>query len=538
MKWQIYKSRGDFAEAERTLKDYNNTYPDDIKARLELLKLYFVQNKYDNILTESRSFEEEYPGLEYTNPYAFFLVSYLKGLSLISGKSYGEALTVLSRITKQGTRDTGLEIIFPYSYYYKAWALYRLGLYTEAVSAFSGFKSEYPEHEMTPMSVYLIGWCYYTQGEYSKALVQFSELAEQSVSSEKIDTTGLTDKSVFLAAKCYQNIGNISEAKTLLSQISRTSSGFADDALFDYSVILSEEKNMKDAINALNEFKNKYPDSPLLESVYYKTGELYFAGGSYNEAVDEFYDYRQHYPEGQFTDASLYWSGLASSMLGENLNTLLVWEMLIMDYKKSPYYIDTVQKTAEIYISYKDYSKALSIYTGLLELYPEEARTYGIDQKATELKYLISGLSDKEAELKAVIERNNRTGNKTGREAMIELARLYLNEQEKFEQAYNLLTEVTAYTDDKETHADAQYLTGEYYFKNNEYISAGNEFLKAAVINPADRDLIASSLFRAAEMMKYAGMSSDVRALVKRLEDNFPNSQWTVEAQKLLEELR
>jgi TolA-binding protein len=196
-----------------------------------------------------------------------------------------------------------------------------------------------------------------------------------------------------------------------------------------------------------------------------------------------------------------------------------------------------VQRTAEIYISYRDYSKALNIYNEVLELYPEEAEAYDIDRKVTELRYLISGLSGKEAELKAVIEQNSSTATKTGREAMIELARLYLNEQEKYEQAYDLLKEVILFTDDKETHADAQYLLGEYYYREDQYISAGNEFLKAAMINPSDRDLIASSLFRAAEMMKYAGMKSDVRALVQRLEDNFPDSQWTAEARKLLEEL-
>lgn len=535
IRWQIYKERGDFIKAEEALKDYIETYPSDIKARLEVLKLYFVQNKYTQILSESISFEKDYPGLEYTDPYAFLLVSYLKGLSLISEKSYGDALTVLSRITKQRTEETGLGIILPYSYYYKAWALYRLGLYKEAISAFSGFKSEYPEHEMTSMSAYLIGWCYYTQGEYSKALVQFSELAEQSIESEKKYTAGLTDKSVFLAAKCYQNTGNLSEAKTLLNEIYNSPSAFADDALYDYSLILSEQGDVNGAVNALNNFKNKFTDSPLLESVYYKTGELYFMNNSYNEAVNEFYSYRQKYPGGQFTDSSLYWSGLASSILGEELNTLLVWEMLIMDYKKSPYYIDTVQRTAEIYISYKDYKKAMNVYSELLELYPDEAHTYNIDQKVTELKYLISGLSSKEAELKAVIEQNNRTGSKTGRESMIELARVYLNDPDNYELAYDLLKEVTAFTEDKETQADAQYLTGEYYFREEDYISAGNEFLKAAVINPADKDLIASALFRAAEMMKYAGMQSDVKALVQRLSENFPDSQWTAEALKLLE---
>ncbi len=537
MQWQIYKSLYNYDKAEEALQEYITTFPEDIKARTELLKLYFTQNLYDSILEESASLEEEYPGLQYQDPYAFLLVSYLKGLSLISEKSYGEALSSLSQITKEAAESTGLNIILPYSNYYKAWALYRLNLYPEAISAFTNFKNEYPEHELAPMSIYLIGWCNYTRGDYSNALVEFTELAEQSIVSNKIDASGLTDKSIFLAAKCYINTDRPEEAKTLLAQIYNSPSSFADDALYDYAVIISEEGDITGAVNALNELVYEYKDSSLVESAYYKIGELYFMNGSYDDAVNAFFDYRLKYEGGQFTDASLYWSGLASASLDEELNTLLVWEMLIMDYKESPYYIDTVQRIAEIYISYKDYSNALEIYTELISLYPEEAEAYNITYKVSELKYLILGLSDIEAELTALIERNNSTATKTGREAMIELSRVYLNDTGKLYLAYSLLEDVIAVSEDEETRAQAQYLIGEYYFRNEEYILAGNEFLKAAVINPADRDIIASSLFRAAEMMKYAGMNNDVRALVLRLEQNFPNSQWTIEARKLLEGL-
>ena len=537
LQWQIYKSLYNYAEAEEALQKYIHTFPLDIHARLELLKLFFIQNDYDSILSESATFNEEYSGLQYTDPYAFLLVSYLRGLSLISDKSYGEALTALSPITKESVESAGLNVILPYAHYYRAWSLYRLELIPEAISAFTNFKKEYPEHEMTPMSIYLIGWCYYTQGEYLKALTEFTELAEQSIESEKIDTSGLTNKSIFLAAKCYMNTGRFEEARTLLYQIYNSTSSFADDALYDYAMILSEEGNTSSAINTLNEFVNTYTDSSLLESVYYKIGELHFMNSSYEDAVNAFFTYRMKYEGGQFTDASLYWSGLASSSLNEKLNTLLVWEMLIIDHKQSPYYIDTVQRTAEIYISYNDFAKALEIYTELINLYPEEAEAYNIEQEVSELRYLILGLSDKEAELTALVERNNNAATKTGREAMIELSRLYLNDSDNLYLAYNLLEDVIAVTEDRETHANAQYLIGEYYFKENNFISAGNEFLKAAVINPSDRDLIASSLFRAAEMMKLAGMNNDVRAMVLRLEQNFPNSQLTIEARKLLPEL-
>jgi hypothetical protein len=54
-------------------------------------------------------------------------------------------------------------------------------------------------------------------------------------------------------------------------------------------------------------------------------------------------------------------------------------------------------------------------------------------------------------------------------------------------------------------------------------------------LQPSDQDLIAQSLYRAAEMTFLAGSREEARALVSRIEETFPNSQWVQEGKKLLE---
>jgi TolA-binding protein len=85
------------------------------------------------------------------------------------------------------------------------------------------------------------------------------------------------------------------------------------------------------------------------------------------------------------------------------------------------------------------------------------------------------------------------------------------------------------------TTAQGEFLLGEYYYRKNDPVKAAEEFLKAAYTNPQDRDLMAASIYRAAEMMSLAGRRADVRELVGRLEQHFPGSPWTAEARKLME---
>jgi tetratricopeptide (TPR) repeat protein len=134
-----------------------------------------------------------------------------------------------------------------------------------------------------------------------------------------------------------------------------------------------------------------------------------------------------------------------------------------------------------------------------------------------------------------VIGREGGARTAKGREAMLELAQLYIYEgSERRELALPMLDAVTL-KQEPASAARAQYLLGEYYYRKGELAGASQAFLTAAALNPADADGTASALYRAAEMLSLAGRTADVREVVARLERYFPGSLWTAEARKLLE---
>jgi tetratricopeptide (TPR) repeat protein len=119
---------------------------------------------------------------------------------------------------------------------------------------------------------------------------------------------------------------------------------------------------------------------------------------------------------------------------------------------------------------------------------------------------------------------------------MIDLSRIYIFEKEgKLERAFQMLSQVLD-REDKVTGAEAQFLLGEYYYRTGKPEKAGRAFFRASIMNPGDRDFMAYSIYRAAQMMKQAGKMREVKALVERLEENFSGSEWSDEGKKLLED--
>jgi TolA-binding protein len=230
----------------------------------------------------------------------------------------------------------------------------------------------------------------------------------------------------------------------------------------------------------------------------------------------------------------LYWGGLSSYELNERFAAVLSWEKLIEAYPSSPFRSDALFRTAELYAERGDFRRALDLFTELLNVHPEEAQAIGAEQRADEIRFLLQGLSDREAALSAIIGREGGARTAKGRDAMIELARMYIYEGTRLELAQEMLLSILK-KDDTVTAGQAQYMIGEFYYRKSEPVQAAKEFLKVVSINPQNSDLMAVSIYRAAEMMHLAGKQRDVRELVQRLEQYFPDSQWTEEANKLLE---
>jgi len=525
----LHRRRGEQREAAARLREFIDLYPEDLKARIDLLKILFALEDYPAIVSETNRMRRELIDLEQRDLYVYLLSNYLRGLAEISGKRYASALEALNRVSEESSEQAGLASIWPYTLYYQGWAYYRQNNYESARTRIVRLLETEPSHSLLPESLFLAGWTSFSLGDYHAAAAYFARLA-------KMDK-GESDKAAFLQARSLTNLRELEPAAVLFRThyTGRPDSPFADDALFEHAAILAELGRVMEAAAVYAKLARSYPGSPLAEEALFKRGEVYSTGAEYEKAKDAYYEYRMRFPRGRLIDASLYWGGLAAYQLGERFGAVLHWERLLENFPMSPFRPDALRRSAEVYAERGDQRKAIELYTKLADEYPEEARVYGVAQRIDELRYLLRGLTDREAALSSIIGKEGGAGTAKGREAMIELSRLYVYEGSKnMELAFEMLQDVVE-KGEPVSASQAQFLIGEYYYRKADPVRAAREFLKAGNLNPDDPDQLAASIYRAAEMMSLAGKRADVRELVGRLEKYFPDSQWTLEAKKLQE---
>ena len=530
LKAVIMKKQRNYIGASQAFRDYVSFNEDDLDAHVELLKVLFVLKRYDEVIEATSELQAVDPLLVQNEPYMFVLTMYLRGLSLVSKKLYEEANRTFNLINEESANEADLSIIVPYVKYYGAWSLYKLGDYRNAIHLFSDILGRFSEHDLYVQVLYMVGWCYFSLGEYVKSNDYFSQF-------DLFRDNELAPKAFFLQGKSLFNLKEYELAGTVFKYLidEYAFSEFVDDAFFEYSNSLARSGDTVDAAAGFLELSRKFPHSPLREEALFRRGELYFANDMFIEAKDAFFEYRLKFPQGSLIDASLYWGGLSSYNLGEKYAAVLLWEKIIEVYHESPFKPDAIHRTAEIYIEDGEYNKAFKLYTDLITAYPKEAESLNAKEKTEKLRYLILGLSEQEAQLTAIISREGGAETKRGRKALIELASLYIVEDDvKIDLAYQMLTEVLK-RGDAESTGKAQFLIGEYFHRKGEVERAGNEFLKVALLQPQDQDLIAVSIYRAAEMMKIAGKETELVELVDRLEKSFPSSRWVLEGKKLLD---
>jgi len=527
----LYKQLGELERAVDTLREYIPLRPSDSPAQMDLIKLLFRLEEYDEVIAQVETVAEIEPFNQLRTSY-YLLTQYMHGLSLIARQQYADAAEVLERITADAVDEAGLSIIYPYTLFYRGWAYYRDATYERAEANFAEMVDRAPGHELASRAAYLAGWCAFAVGEYGRAegyLVEASTTAGAELSI----------KADFMRAKSLAGQGEYEEAAIVFENIylEHGRESLADDALFEYAGSLAVLDKLDDSVATYRTLYEVYPTSPLAEESMYKRGELLYEAGRYEEAREAFYEHRINFRRGSLYDASLYWGGMASAQSGEAFGAVLLWEQLIENYKDSAFRADALRRTAEVYEESGDFRKALNYYSELIAVYPEEAAAISAEERAEKLRYLILGQGEREAELSVIIGREGAT-TREGREAILELARIYIFKSgSKQNLAPPLLDELIAKADeDPETAAQAQYLFGEYYYRKNDLRRAANEFLAAIEINPDDRDLAAQSLYRAAEMAKLAGNLSEARELVRRIESTFPSSQWVEAGKKLIED--
>lgn len=520
----------------QTLYEYLPLAPQDVAARLDYLKLLFALDRFDRVVDAGRQMLGEFPTLQDDNPSAYLQVRYVVGLSYVSLQRYELAIREFSAMDAT-VQSPVVEQIAPYALYYASWSQYRLGAYEQALAGFGRLVESFGDHQLAAQSAYLGGWSAFRTNQFENA----GQLLQSAIAYDAGEAR--TVEASFLLGRVYaaQNRDEAAAVQFRTVYLDHAGSEYADDAWFEYAEAMVRLGRVGDAVSALAELVETYPASNLTEDAMYRKAELLFGEDRFREAQEGFFAYRTAFPEGRFVDGALYWGGRARAELDEGAGALLLWERIIEEFRTSPFRADAMNQAAAMYKTRGEYREALNLLSAMTAAYPEAASAADARRRSDELVLLITGLSDREAQLMVTIEDSGRASTSEGRRAIIELGRIAIYEPTSAEvdpsTVVPMLNDVAELADEQPAQAaQALFLLAEYYSALENYLQAGNTFLDVAATDPSNGDLAAYALLRAAQAYSAIGMTEEVRVLVDRLEESFPRSEWITEARRLLPE--
>ncbi len=541
---RLHTDLGQYETAVDDLQEYVPRYPQDLEARADLGKLYFQLERYRQLhsLTEELATAVPSAGGEAgseagagasadVQAASVLELRYIDSMAYLKQGEYAQATQSLNQLKVERMRAAGLEDIIPGFYFFSGWSEYKQVDYSQALEWFRVLVEEYPAHEKAVQAQYLAGWAAYAAGDFMQAQEFFGKYSRQDIAAAR------QERGLFMYAKSSSALGKNEDALMVYQTLYKEhpESAFADDAMYEYASLLHVQGRSMDAVQTYERLADRYPTSPLCEEALYRRGDILYQLDEYGQARDAYYEHRSRFPRGSLVDLSLYWGGMAALRADEPYGAVLLWEKLVEEHKDSSFYSDTLLELARLHTELGEYQSAVSYYTRYISAFPEQADAEEARQKVATLKRIIGGQSEREAELSVILEESGLASEK-GREAALELARMYLYQYpEKNDQAYEYLTEIVEYRQqDQSSAAKAYYLIGEYYNKQNERSQAAEAYARAAVLGSGDDDLVARSLLQAAKSAYAAGDIQGTRSMVNKLEAEFPHTQWVQEAKQIL----
>lgn len=522
---------GEVPQALATSRDYVDLFPRDIRGRLDLIRLLFMNGNFNIVVQDAPSLFSPFPAYATDDPEVYLIGKFFGGLSSLLEGMDEEAAAEFSEVSEERLSSVDLDFLYPYVLYYSAWAQYKLGRFADAAGSLEEMTGSYDGHELQEMAIYLAGWSFFKSGVFDRAAEYFSRLSG--------GTEELNLKSAYWNALSLVELKRYRDASVLFEGLFRESPefSFADDALLGYARALRDLELLDEATQWYRELPMSFPESNLQETALFDLGRMNFDNNLYEQAREVFDEYRRLYSLGEFVDGALYYGGLSAFELEEAAGAQLLWEKLIDEYADSDYRPKAMVRTAEIHADREDYSTSLKIYLDYIANYPEEAKAREAEKRASELRFLMLGSSKPVARLESTIEREGGSETPEGRQAMVELSRLYILEGVgDVDVALIMLTQVVE-SHEPASAAAAQLLIGEYYAKEGDRTKAAEEFVKTLDEKPPGQDLAPRALYRAAEMMKLEKRSDDVIRIIRKLQEEFPDTGWAEDANKLLEGL-
>ena len=245
-----------------------------------------------------------------------------------------------------------------------------------------------------------LGTTYYYEGNYNQAIQYLNHLKDSSSDIE-------TDKINFYLAESYYALGKYQDALSSYNRINSTDSSIAVQSLYGKAYCYFNLRSFDNASDLFSTFVKKYPknsrtvDAKLRladsyygnknyasaskvykdlfaggsESInnpygYYQYAQALYKAGNTDEAINEFNNLQQKFPESQYAQGSLYTIGWIYFQKDNFTQAIAKYRNLISVYPSSPLIPLVYYSIGDAYFNEAKYDSAIINYEKVIALYP------------------------------------------------------------------------------------------------------------------------------------------------------------------------
>ncbi len=468
--------------------------------------------------------------------------AYLAGICAVRAGEWAVAERVFAVVLKApAPARTAATDVGAWASFYRAWSLYRLARWKEAIAGFSTYLDMYPAHERVWQAA---GAAALAAIQSDGAALPFAEKAVRLAPGgpERAE-------SLILLASVQMDARDLSAAEKTLTGVADGSATngetpLAPRSLFMLGEVAFRRKDPEAAEARWRALLSRYPRDPLAEEAVYRSAEQWYVLGDWSRSAALFMRYRELWNTGRFASSVLASGGEAIYRSGKKDLAILWWEEFLKKHTASPAYPRVMSSLVRAYAERGEYAHARTLARDYRSRYPAEAAFDGMDGEIARLERLERGESAGASALAADYERLGKSANPAGRERGLELAREYLADFSKRAQARAVLLEIVAKAPlasgrlpraERIVYASSYALLAESYREGGEYRLAAQAFLSAGTyFSPIDGERAAESLYGATDCFLLTSLRGDAEKTMETLDSTWPDSVWTRRARMLI----
>jgi TolA-binding protein len=249
--------------------------------------------------------------------------------------------------------------------FYIAENLFALGNYERAVSRYNNV--DQGNNLFGGQALYGKAYCLFNLKKYEPAAAAFSEFIKKFSFDDKIKDAKLR------LADCYYGSKNYSAASLIYKELFSAGKSGLDNPFTYYQYAQSLFKG-GDANQAIIEFRNlqqKYPQSPYGDKSLYLIGWINFQKNNYNGAVAEYSNVLLVYPSSALRPAVYYAIGDAYYNIGEYDSAIVNYQRVLSQFPSSNYVFDAVNGIQYAFIAQGKPEKAVSLINNFVTRNPK-----------------------------------------------------------------------------------------------------------------------------------------------------------------------